>query len=164
MRRPLHLFLLITAALLLAQTGLARAADPDEEEIPLDKVPKPVLAAIKKKFPDSKVQSAARQIDDDEIVFEILIRHKAHEIYVLCNPEGKILETDREITVKELPKAVVASLKKKYPKANIMSVEEVTEDDEVTYALLLKHNKKTLHVLFDPKGKMIEEEPYDENE
>jgi hypothetical protein len=142
--------------------GAARGADDKEEEIPLEKVPKAVLAAVKKKFPDAKLQGAAKQTEDEQLFYEVFIKHKGHELYVVCEPEGKIVEIDREISVKDLPKAVSDALKKKYGKAHVISVEEVTEDDEITYAVILKQNKKTLHVLFDPKGKVLEEEPFDE--
>jgi hypothetical protein len=133
-----------------------------EEEIALEKVPKVVLTAIKKKFPDAKLQGAAKQTEDDQVSYEILIKHKGHEMYVVCEPDGKIVEIDREISANELPKPVTEAIKKKYAKSSIMSVGEVTEDDEITYDVLLKHGKKTLRVIFDPKGKVLEEEPADE--
>ncbi len=150
------------AVCVLVLSSAARGADDKEEEIPLEKLPKAVLAAVKKKFPDARLQGAAKQTEDEQLFYEVFIKHKGHELYVVCEPEGKIVEIDREISVKDLPKAVSEALKKKYAKANIVSVEEVTEDDEITYAVILKHNKKTLHVLFDPKGKVLEEEPFDE--
>jgi hypothetical protein len=150
------------ALCVLSFCGRARAAEGKEEEIRLDKVPPAVLAAVKKRFPEAKLQGAAKQTEDDHLFFEILIKHKGHEIYVVCSPEGKIVEIDREISVKDLPKAVSEALKKTYPKANLLSIEEVTEDDEITYAVILKHNKKTLHVVFDPKGKVVEDEPFPE--
>ncbi len=150
------------AICLLASFGRAWGADGKEEEIPLEKVPKPVLAAVKKKFPEAKLQGAAKQTEDDQLFYEVLIKHKGHEIYVVCEPEGKIVEIDREISIKDLPKPVSDALKKQYAKANVLSIEEVTEDDDITYAVILKQNKKTLHVVFDPKGNVIEEEPYDE--
>src|SRR5262245_21061967 len=139
------------------------AAEGKEDEIPLDNVPKPVLAAVKKKFPEAKLQGAARQTEDNHVFYEVLIKHKGHEIYVVCEPEGKIVEIDREITLKDLPKAVSDVLKKQFPKATIVSIEEVTEDDDITYAVILKpQKKKILHVLFDHKGKVLEEEPLGE--
>jgi hypothetical protein len=155
--------LIVAAAIcVFAVAVTACVADDKEEEVPLDKVPKAVLAAVRKKFPDAKLQGAAKQTEDELVFYEVLVRHKGHELYVVCEPEGKIVEIDREISVKDLPKPVAEALKKKFAKAGIISVEEVTEDDEITYAVILKHNKKTLHVLFDPKGKVLEEEPFDE--
>jgi hypothetical protein len=137
-------------------------AELKEEELALDKVPKPVLAAIKKKFHEAKLLGAARQTEDDLISYEVLIKHKGHEMYVLCEPDGRIVEVDREISEKELPKPVIEAIQKKYPKFRIMSVGEVIEDDEVSYDILLKHGKKSLQVIYDPKGKLLEEEPADE--
>jgi len=155
-RRLLIVFVLLLSARVVA-------ADGKEDEIPLDKVPKAVTSAVKKKFPEAKLQGAAKQTVDNQIFYEVFIKHKGHEIYVVCEPEGKIVEIDREITLKDLPKAVSDSLKKQFPKATVVSIEEVIEDDEITYAVILKpQKKKALHVLFDPKGKVLEEEPLDE--
>lgn len=163
MQRAAQFLAIGVAVCILGLTAArARAAADKEEEIALEKVPKAVLAAVKKKFSDAKLQGAARQTEDDQIFYEIFIKHKGHELYVVCEAEGKIIEVDREIGVKELPKPVFEALKKKYPKANILTVEEVTADDEITYAVILKHNKKTSHVVFDPKGAVLEEEPLDD--
>jgi hypothetical protein len=137
-------------------------AELKEEELPLEKVPKPVLAAIKKKFPEAKLLGAARQTEDDLVSYEVLVKHKGHEMYVLCEPDGTIVEVDREISEKELPKPVIEAIRKKYPKSHIMSVGEVTEGDDVSYDILLKHGKKSIQVIFDAKGKLLEEEPADE--
>ena len=56
--------LLVAAALVvLSAVAVVRA---DEEKIELDKVPKPVLDAVKKKFPDAKLTGAAKEKDGDE--------------------------------------------------------------------------------------------------
>jgi hypothetical protein len=163
MRQSAMPLLMALSACLLAHSATAHAAEGKEDEIPLDKVPKAVLSAVKKKFPEAKLQGAAKQTEDDQTFYEVFIKHKGHEIYVVCEPAGKIVEIDREITLKDLPKPVSEALKKQFPKATIVSIEEVTEDDEITYAVILKpQKKKTLHVLFDPKGKVLEEEPLNE--
>src|SRR5689334_3873015 len=125
-----HLLIAFSLHLLLLSAH-ALAVEGKEDEVPLDKVPRPVLAAVKKKFPEAKLQGAAQQTEDDHTLYEVLIKHKGHEIYVVCEPEGKIVEIDRGITLKDLPKAVSDALKKQFPKATIVSIEEVTEDDEI---------------------------------
>jgi hypothetical protein len=84
---------------------------------------------------------------------------------VICKPDGKIVEIDRQMTVSELPKPVSESLKKNYPKANIVTIEEIIEvtgtkeGDIVTYAVRLKHDKKARYVVFDGKGKVLDDAP-----
>jgi len=146
-----HLLIALSLHVLLL-SAWALAAEGKEDEIPLDKVPKPVVAAVKKKFPEAKLQGAAKQTDDDHTFYEVLIKHKGHEIYVVCEPEGKIVEIDREITLKDLPKPVSEALKKQFPKATIVSIEEVTEDDEITYAVILKPQKKDSARSLRPQG------------
>src|SRR5262245_21860595 len=47
----------IMAALAIA-IGIGGSARADEDKVPLDKVPKPVLEAAKKRFPDAKFSEA----------------------------------------------------------------------------------------------------------
>ena len=70
---------------------LKEKADFKEEEMALEKVPKPVLTAIKKKFPEAKLLGAAKQTEDDQISYEIFVKHKGHEMYVVCESDGKIV-------------------------------------------------------------------------
>lgn len=143
--------------------GLARAAEEAEKPVSIADLPEPVVAAIKKRFANAKLESAVKDSDDEQAFYEVSIKHKGHDLFVVCDPEGKIVEIDREITIKELPKPVRDALQKKHPKATFLSIEEVRDEaDEVTYAVLLKRGKGTLHTRFDPKGKMLEEEPYEE--
>jgi hypothetical protein len=172
MTGPIQFLMTSIFICVLALAGAVVAADDIDKDdgIPLDKVPKPVLAAVKKRFPDAKLEGAAKQIEDAETFYEILITHKTREIYVICKPDGKIVEIDRQMTVKELPKAVAESLKKNYPKADIATIEEITEvtgtkeGDVISYAVRLRQNKKALHVVFDPKGKVLDEAPDKEKE
>jgi hypothetical protein len=62
------------------------------------------------------------------------------------------------------PKPVIETLKKKYAKAQVYSIEEVTEDDAISYDVLIKQGKKHLHIMLDPKGKLIDGQPGDEKE
>ncbi len=163
MRRFVRLSALSLALSWLALTGLVRAADKHEPPIPLEDLPQPVLAAVKKRFPEAKLQNAIKDTEGDHTFFEVTLKNKAHEVYVVCDPDGKIVEIDRILTFKELPKSVQQAVQKKHPKSSILSVEEVADEEhEITYAVLLKQGQKTLHMLLDPKGKLIEEEAYED--
>src|SRR6516165_9219582 len=96
----------------VAEKKLAEKKDAEskDREIALDKVPRPVLAAVKKKFPDAKLDSAAKETEEDEVLYEIFLKHKGHAIYAVCQADGEIIETAREISFKELPKPVVETL------------------------------------------------------
>jgi uncharacterized membrane protein YkoI len=151
------------AVVLLA--GVVGRADEKEEKVPLDKLPRAVVDAVKAKFPDAELVSAEKENEDGKTVYEVNIKFKGSTIEVTVTPEGKITSIEKEIAVKDLPKAVQEALDAKYPRATIKKTEEVTKGDKVSYeVLLVTADKKKLEVVFDPAGKVIEEEKKDGKE
>ena len=131
----------------------------DEENVPLDKLPKAVVEAVKKMFPDAQLVSASTEDENGKKVFEVAIKNKGQTIEVTLTPEGKLVSVEKEITVKDLPRPVTTSLDAKYAKAVIKKVEEITKDGKLTYeVLLVTADKKMLEVVFDPQGKVVQEE------
>src|SRR3974377_2314197 len=122
-------------ALLCGMGILATAAD---KEIPLDKVPKKVLAVVKAKDGGAKLLSATKVIEDGETYFSITFEHKDDTLEVTLTPQGEITEVAREIEVKSLPAAVKNAVEKKFPKCKIEEAAEVIDVSE--------HNKKSFFV------------------
>jgi hypothetical protein len=139
------------------------AARADEEKVPLDKLPKAVVDAVKEKFPKADLVSAEKEKEDGKTVYEVNIKDGKATIEVTVTPEGKIVLVEKEIAAGDLPKAVAEALEARYPKATIQKVEEICKDDKVTKyeALIVTAEKKKLEVCFDPAGKFLEEEKKD---
>jgi Putative beta-lactamase-inhibitor-like, PepSY-like len=77
-------------------------------------------------------------------------------------PDGSIVCIEMQIDAKDLPKPVAEALAAKYPKATYKIVEKIAKGDAITYEVLLETaEKKKLEVVFDPKGKLLEEENKD---
>src|SRR5260221_1073112 len=91
----------------LLASSTARA---DEEKVPLDKLPKAVVDAVKAKFPDAKLVSAEKELEDGKPVYEVAIKDKDQNIEVTVTPEGKIILIEKEIAAKDLPKAVAEAM------------------------------------------------------
>ena len=136
---------------------MARA---DEEKVPLDKLPKEVTEAIKKKFPKAELVKASKEDMDGKPVYEVNIKAEDTTMDVIVTPDGKIVLIEKTIKAKDLPKAVAEALETKYPKATHKKIEAIIKDDKVEKYefLLVTKDKKTLEVSFDPKGKFLEEE------
>ncbi len=149
------------AVVAIATIAFVRA---DEEKIDLEKVPKPVLDAVKAKFPDAKLTAAAKETDGDKVVYEVSFTFKDHKYEVECTPEGKFIAIDKQIEAKDLPKEVAKTLEDKYPKAKYNIIEEVTKDGKIAeYEIeLTTADKKSIEVVIDPAGKVIKEEKKDE--
>jgi hypothetical protein len=153
----------VTHGLLAVLAGLlfGLGARAGEEKVKLDKVPRAVLDAIKAKFPGAKIVGASTEKDGDKTVYEISLKYKDAHHDVTVEPEGKILDIEKTIAFKDLPRAVADALEAKYPKATYKIVEELTKGDGtlVGYeALLVTTTRKTWEVKLDPKGKILSEE------
>ncbi|MBY0455717.1 MAG: PepSY-like domain-containing protein [Gemmataceae bacterium] len=148
--------LVLAALAAVAMAGLARA---DEEKVPLDKLPKGVLEAAKKRFPKAEVVGASKEKSDDgKDVYEVELKQDGKTIDVTLTPDAAIILIEQEITAAQLPKAVADAVEKKYPKATYTIVESVTavkngkETLEYYEALLTTADKKEVEVQVLPDG------------
>jgi uncharacterized membrane protein YkoI len=117
-----HFSWMSAAVVVSVLVGMARA---DEEKVPLDKLPKAVSAAVKKRFPAAEVVSASKETEDGKTVFEVAIKDKGQKMDVSLTPEGTITEIEKTIAETDLPKATAAALKDKYPGATYQTVEAI---------------------------------------
>jgi hypothetical protein len=106
----------------LALVGAGRA---QEEKVALDKLPKVVADAVKKRFPAAEMKNASKETEDGKTVFEVAIKDKGHNVDVTLTPEGGITGFERTIDAKDLPTKVAAFLKEKYAGAKYEVCEEV---------------------------------------
>lgn len=161
MRRPIPWFGGGAALVLLV---VATAAMGGEEKVALDKVPRPILDAVKARFKDAQVTEAAKETEDGKTVFEVTIKLKGQNIDVTLTPEGEIMMIEKEIAARDLPRAVAKALEDKYPKATYKIVEEINKVEKkvekLAYyeVLLVTPDKKALEVQVTVEGKIINEE------
>ena len=62
---------------------------------------------------------------------------------------------DVKVAVKDLPKAVAAAVKARFPKAQITDAEKITEDGKTTYEVSLKDGKNELDATYSADGKLL---------
>ena len=151
-----HLALAAVAAVAMTAVVLA---DDGEEKVPLDKLPKAVLTAVKTRFPKAEAKEASSEKADGKTVYEVTLKEDGKNIDVTLTPEGTITLIEKEVAFKDLPKAVAETFDKKYPKATYKIIEEVIkvangkETLEYYEALLTTADKKMFEVEVLPDGK-----------
>jgi putative PepSY-like beta-lactamase-inhibitor len=149
----------------LAFVGLSLAAAcacGDEQKISLDDVPTAVKDAVKKKFPDAKLEKAEKEVENGQTTFEILVKDNDKKITVSLKDDGTIVEIEKEIDAKDLPEAVGSAVKAKYPSGIVKKAEEVTKDEKITYEVILaQEGKKLREIALDKSGKITEDEETD---
>ncbi len=124
------------------------------QEVPIDKIPAAIMKTVKEKFPKAKIIKADKEVEDGKTVFELEMTEDGKSVDVNFTPEGKILVIEREIAAAKLPKAVSAAVTKKHPQGKITKVEEVTENDVVSYEVFVNDGGKDFELAFDADGKI----------
>ena len=148
---------------LFAATLLALPLLAEETKVAIDKLPKAVVDAVKAKFPKAELTGAEKEIEDGKTLYEVAITSEGSKIEVTLTEDGKIVEIEKVITAKDLPKAVADALEAKYPKATLGIIEEITKGETIGYEVhLVTADKKELEVVFDPTGKVTKEEKKEE--
>jgi hypothetical protein len=145
---------------LLLLVGVARA---DETKIDVKDVPKPVVDAVKAKFPKAEVTEAAKETEDGKTTYELAIKDGGKSIDVSATPEGKIVAIETTIEPKELPAKVSAAIASKYPKGTMKKAEEIIEiangkETKSFEVILTTEAKKDVEVKVSPEGKILSEE------
>ena len=118
------------------------------EEVSKHQVPKTVLEAFDKAYPNAK-----------EVEFEKeMIEGKEYEI--LYDSDGAILQKEETIDVKSLPEGVVQAIFQAHPKATIEEAKKVMKHDGTAtgYEVEIKTEGKELELELDTYGKILKTE------
>lgn len=118
------------------------------QKINSDKVPATVLSAFKAKYPEINKVSWEMEKGKYEAGFNL----KKVETSVLITPEGEIVETELEIPVSELPKAVAEYVISHNSGAKISEASKIVDaKGNITYEAEVKGKD----LVFDANGKFI---------
>ena len=140
--------ILCTVAMLIGVS----AAWADEEKIALDKLPKAVSESVKKRFPKGELASAVKEVADKKTTYEVTLKDGGVTVDVNVNEDGTITGFEKEAAIKDLPKAVVATVAAKYPNMKM-------KKGEIVYSV--KDGKETLEyyeIFVEIDGKDVEVE------
>jgi hypothetical protein len=155
----------IMPAAFLGLLGTATVTLADEKKIAIDDLPKAVVKAARKAFPEAKIVGASKETEDGETIYEVEMKLDGKSIDLSIDDEGEIEAVEKEIEVEDLPRAVINAARKKFPEGKIAKVEEVSdEDDVVVYELIIEtKGGKSREVVFSPNGKIKEGEDEDDD-
>ena len=116
--------------LAVVSTALVGDVQAEETAVPLNKLPQAVTQAVKKMFPKAEMVKASQEEEDGHIDYEVSLKLDGKKIEVTVDGDGSFDEIEKEIAVKELPKAVKAMLTKMHPDAKRKSAEAVYEVED----------------------------------
>jgi hypothetical protein len=141
-----NLILLISICIVLNGATFA-------QKVTEDKIPAVVKKEFLKKFPNTSKSKWEMEKDEYEVNF---IQNKT-EISANFDKNGKLLETEIEITEKELPQIVKSSVEKNFRDYKMHEFSKIEKADKsVLYEVELSKNKEKLDVKFSSNGDLID--------
>jgi hypothetical protein len=135
----------------------------DEKKIPIDRIPEPVMKAVKARLPGAEIRSAEKEVEDAVTVYDLELTCKGRKYEMDVKADGTITEIEKEIAAKDLPPVVLNVLEAKYPHATfreIMEVNKIDKEIETPYQYeidLVTQGSKKLEVTVSIDGKKIKE-------
>ena len=126
-----------------------------ETDIEISQLPAVVLEAAKKMLPGGLVTGAEKEIVGKTHAYEVKMRKSGVGYEFVFTPEGKLVESEKEISRSDAPKGVVEAGLAAVPGSTFKSVEVIERDGKKTY-----HVKSTLKgaqykMVVSPDGKVI---------
>jgi hypothetical protein len=155
-----------TTAVLFAIAAVATAVTP-QDKLKFDDLPKAVKKTVNAKYPGATFRGILKEKNEDkETVYEVEMTVKGKNIDIIVDAEGDIDTIEEEIDADDLPKPVLATAKKSYPKGKITKAEKVTDEDKkVTYEVFIKvGDAEPKEVLMSPEGKIVTSAPKKEED
>ncbi len=116
----------------LCLQGIASLSLADES-IAIENLPNPVMGTITRRYPKAELTEARKTLEDKVEVYEVELKHGGKLIEIAVLSDGKIDWVAVDLSINELPKRVLAGVRKKYPTAKLnhaSSVYTVKQDKD----------------------------------
>jgi uncharacterized membrane protein YkoI len=150
---------LIAAALVTLPMVLGQA-NAGGKELSKGQVPKAVIDAFEKAYPNAKSPEFETETFEGRAVYEVEYKENGKEYEALYSADGILVQTEEEIDVKSLPEPVVQAINKAYPEANIKEAEKLMKPDGTLtgYEVEIKTEGKKIELELDVNGKILRTE------
>ena len=148
-----------------AQAQIKPSAKPaTAAEDPAAKLPKPILDAFKKAYPTAVIKGASKETEAGKVQWEVESTDHGLARDLVYNPDGSVVSIEEEVPAANLPPAVTAALKAKYPKATIKKAEKLMAGKTLTYELGIEGAGAVKSAEFTPEGKLVPAKPAEKAE
>jgi hypothetical protein len=127
---------------------------PKEEKISLDKAPTKAKAALLKLAGSNKITNVEKETHDGKELYEANWKAdgKTHEATVTA--DGDLVTTEEDMAASDVPAAVIAAAKAKFPKGAKIEYEKKVF---IMYEAESKEGDKEHEVLISPAGQVHED-------
>ena len=158
------LMLGLVLALSIVTTVNAAEGGDDEQEIKASELPAAVQQAFTKAFPNARILGASRETEDGVTYFEIESKDGRQRRDLLFKADGTVVEMEELIRPKDLPEAVVKSVRTAYEDCDIERAEKITRNGVVQYEIKAETDEQDMEILVDADGSIVKSTTISEEE
>ncbi|VXC14439.1 MULTISPECIES: PepSY-like domain-containing protein [Chryseobacterium] len=124
------------------------------QDIRQSEVPSIILNHFQKSFPKAADIDWEIKGNYYEVEFETGFLGDDHKI--LYSRDGKLVRHEEEISKSNLPKTVLASIKRSFNGYRTDDIKKITEGGKVIYNVELKNYSQEWKVIFDAQGRILQ--------
>jgi uncharacterized membrane protein YkoI len=151
----------LITTVLVALPIIIGQANAGEKELSKSQVPKAVIDAFEKAYPNAKGLEFEEEMFEGKTAYEVEYKENGIEYELLYSADGTLLQKEEEIDGKSLPEPVAQAVKKAaHPKAEITEVEKLMKPDGTLtgYEVDIKTAGKKIELELDVNGNIIKTE------
>jgi len=154
----------ISSVVLTGLIMLGLSAQTQEKDKPdTNQIPKKVMDGLKAKFPKPEIDKWTMEKEGEIFIYDFEFKQGGQKFEADIKEDGTIHNWEKAITIKDLPAAVRMTVDKKYPKASLQEIMQITavkdgKDELEGYEIVLRTNdKKDVEVTVAQDGKILED-------
>jgi hypothetical protein len=152
----LHVFVGATSLSLVLAGISAQAEDKKQEQkIACSKLPDAVRSGLSKEFPKATIKSCSKEIENQQVSYELVTFEGKTRRDVMFSPEGKLVFLEEVVPFESVPEPVRDAILRAHPRKDVTLTEKTTRDGTVLYEFQVRARAKRVQLVFDPNGKEV---------
>jgi uncharacterized membrane protein YkoI len=134
------------------------AAEEKDETVTMSQVPAKVQKTIKQHASETEIKKIEKGDVDGQTAYEFEIEKAGKKSEVTILPNGKLLNTEEEVTLAEIPEAAQKALNDASVGGKIVSTEKLVEKGKTVYEAIIEKGGKQVEISVAPDGKVVGKE------
>ncbi len=126
--------------------------------VSLEQLTPPARTAVEQLTEGGTINSIEREMANGRIVYDVEVTYPDRHMEYNIAKDGEIVGLETGIDYSKLPEAVRVATEKYFGTSVGLSPSKGVEDGQITYEIDGTKDGKKVAVIFDPTGKLIEEE------
>lgn len=145
---------LILACVAILAIGVTVSA---QKEVRISKadVPSRVIKSFETVHKDAKATDYEKTVIEGKTCYVIDAVEKEVEKDYIYSEDGILIQTEEDIDVASLPKAVMNAIKKAHPKGEIDEVDKIVRGEVTQYQVIVEDGESDFEILVAADGKII---------